>query len=182
MKGQTILGWEETENRRDSRGRLHSLDGPAVKWSDGLGAYFIEGVLFDYYTWNGLIKGVVMANEAVKMSNVEQRRIAIKMIGLDRFLSQLEAEALEIWHGYALYEVQLYDDIELIDARRSKKQIAIFGRYEKNFIAARLLSMIDPSTNQRYILRVPPEMQSCLQAVSWTFDVPLGQYLPEAEA
>jgi hypothetical protein len=180
-RGQSTLEHEIKILRTDDRGRPHSLDQPAVEWEDGFKCWFIEGVLFDPKTWEAIVTRTQPAKEAINLTNVEQRRIAINRIGVEKLLDELKALAMEIWHGYALYGIQLYDDIELIDAHRTEKQQKYFGRFDKHFLEARFLKMRDSTTGATYFLRVPPETHTCLEAVAWTFNQNPMNYRPEKE-
>ncbi len=44
-----------------------------------------------------------------------------------------------------------------------------------------LVKVIDPSTNNQYLLRVPPEIESCIEAIAWTFNLNTKDYTPILE-
>jgi hypothetical protein len=45
----------------------------------------------------------------------------------------------------------------------------------------RFVSVKDSSTARRYLLRVPPAMQRCQEAIAWTFGMKENEYRPEVE-
>ena len=45
----------------------------------------------------------------------------------------------------------------------------------------RLVDVTCPSTGGEYMLRVPPGMTRCREAVAWTFGVPEAEYQPRLE-
>jgi len=44
-----------------------------------------------------------------------------------------------------------------------------------------MVKVIDSTTNNIYLLRVPPDMQTVSQAVAWTFDMNKEEYRPLKE-
>jgi len=46
---------------------------------------------------------------------------------------------------------------------------------------ARYVQMQDASTERRYLLRVPPTIQTAAEAVAWTFQVAGEDYRPAQE-
>jgi hypothetical protein len=45
-----------------------------------------------------------------------------------------------------------------------------------------MVQVIDSTTKEVYLLRVPPDMKTCKEAVAWTFRMDKGQYNPTKEA
>lgn len=178
--------------RLDGHGRLHSLDLPAVEWEDGLKCWFIHGVQFPPQIWERVVNRTIPAEEAVKLSNIEMRRIAIERLGIDKVLAELHAVPIDKWREYELYQISLPNDKVLVDMRWrwTVKQQKYFGRFAKHYLTAQYLRMVDPSTNQTYFVRVPPPsrdvqqygindiqgVDNCRQAVAWTFHMSPEQY------
>jgi hypothetical protein len=159
----------------DDRGRLHSVDHEAVRWEDGARAWFIEGVRFDPETWESVVKRTIRPVEAIRLANVEQRRIAIEKLGVERVLSSLAVRKIESAEDHVLHEVQLYDDEIIHLRRRGSKGV-------REYLPARFLQVKDSTTGQRYFLRVPSGITNCKDAVAWTFGFRADEYQLQKEA
>lgn len=77
--------------------------------------------------------------------NAEVRRVLIQQIGYDRICQELDATYLDNWLEYTLLKINAGIDVEPIV----------------------LLKMNCPSTQHIHILRVPPEMTSAEDAITW---------------
>jgi leucine-rich repeat protein SHOC2 len=87
--------------------------------------------------------------------NAEVRRILIEQIGYEKICDELSAINLDTWREYTLLKIdgieKIYDgEDEPIDTEPMV-----------------LLKMICPSTAHIHILRVPPEMVSAEEAITW---------------
>jgi hypothetical protein len=106
----------------------------------------------------------ITAQEVLDEPNAERRRVLLERVGLERFLSEVDAEVLDedqdVGGRRRLVRVPLPDDEDLV-----------------------AVLVHCPSTGGRYLLRVPPTMATCRQAVAWTagFDDP-DAYRPLVEA
>lgn len=95
--------------------------------------------------------------------NAELRRVMIERIGFDRFLREAGAKVIhqdtDPGGPRELLRVKLQGDEDLV-----------------------CVSVRCPSTGRHYLIRVPPNMKTCHQAVAWTagFDDP-DDYQPVAE-
>lgn len=124
-----------------------------------------------YLRWRGVAVSerivlhpeTITASEVLNQWNAEVRRVMIERVGYERFM--LEAGARVVDEDYdtggprQLLRVNLDGDEPLV-----------------------CLSVYDPSTGRQYLLRVPPDMASGLEAAAWIagFDDP-DDYQPEAE-
>lgn len=103
------------------------------------------------------------AQEAMEQPNAEVRRVIIERMGFERFLKESGAVAIHEDRDAGglrrLYSVELPGDEPLV-----------------------VVSVICPSTGRHYLIRVPPTMRTCRQAVAWTagFDNE-ADYQPLAE-
>lgn len=101
--------------------------------------------------------------EILAERNAEVRRVMIERVGLERFLSESKAETLhedtDPGGARKLYRLPLPGDEDLV-----------------------CVSVNCPSTGRHYLIRVPPTMKTCHQAVAWTagFDNP-ADYAPLVE-
>lgn len=105
----------------------------------------------------------IFAQDILKETNVERRRVMMERLGYETFLEQVNAEELDQDSDPGgirrLLRVQLEEDEPLV-----------------------CLSVKCPSTGRGYLLRVPPQIASCHQAAAWIagFDDP-EKYRPLAE-
>jgi len=145
----------------NDEGRLHSPDGPAILYGDG----------FSVYAWNGtripadfLEKtDEITAKEVVAEGNQEFKRILVEIIGWDRIISELGAKKVQMDDYGALY---VLEDYALDDG----EEVAKFVRVS------------DPSTDRKYMLRVPPDTKTARGGVAWTFDIAEEDYAPAQES
>lgn len=105
----------------------------------------------------------ITASEVLDQPNAELRRVLLERMGYDAFLSQARAETLDCDQDKGgerrLLKVDLAGDEPLV-----------------------CVSVLCPSTGRQYLIRVPPAMRSCRQAVAWIagFDNP-NDYHPLVE-
>ena len=105
----------------------------------------------------------IEAQQILAESNAEVRRVMIERVGFERFLKDVNAEVLhrdkDPGGPRELLRVKLTGDEDLV-----------------------CVSVRCPSTGRHYLIRVPPTMRTCRQAVAWTagFDNP-DEYRPELE-
>jgi hypothetical protein len=106
----------------------------------------------------------IRAREVLDEPNAERRRVLLERVGLDRFLAEADAEAVDEDH----------------DAGGPRRLLRVRLRGDEDLV---VVLVHCPSTGGRYLLRVPPAMTTCRQAVAWTagFDDP-DDYRPLVEA
>lgn len=146
------------EMQIDERKRLNSLEGPAVDWSGGMKFYFINGVKFDKKLWEKVTNNELKAKQILKLENIEQRMIALKVRGADKLLDELKAILLDKSEkGNELY---LLKDIF--------SQNAYFLKYT------------DPSTGRVYVSGIDPEVgknNDADESMAWKFNISKKDYL-----
>ncbi len=76
--------------------------------------------------------------------NAEIRKLLIQQIGYERICQELNASAIDYWREYSLIKIESIDIEPMV-----------------------LLKMICPSTGHIHILRVPPDMTSAEDAITW---------------
>lgn len=129
-----------------------SLRGARLRWN---GVPVDERVAFRPET--------ITVQEVLGESNVERRRVLLERMGYDAFLERADAQVLDRDRDPGgerrLLRVPLQGDEDLV-----------------------CVAVICPSTGRQYIIRVPPKVRSCRQAVAWIagFDNP-NDYRPIAE-
>jgi len=144
---------------RDDEFRLHCENGPALKYPSD----------FAIYSWHGVrVPSEWIENpedldpsKALEWENQEQRRALCEIIGWDRVLNTLECKTIHTDEKGELIETSNIDDGDDV---------------------ARFVKVIDPSTDRRYALRVPPEINTATSAVAWTFGVEEDTYQPTQES
>ncbi len=136
--------------------RLHSADGPAVRFADGWELYF----------WHGTrVPGWVLTDPDVERiereDNVEVRRCAIERIGwgdyIERAGLRLVASAPD--PGNPGTELRLYDM-----RRESRVLLAVNGSLERD------------GSRRRYGLTVPGSLADPVAAAGWTYGLSAEQY------
>lgn len=137
----------------DAQNRPHCDDGPFCRWRDGSTLYSVHGVRVP--AWVIEQPERVTARAVLDEQNAEIARVMRERVGTERFLTEAGAGKAHSCpdfthpdHSLDLYEIKLPHDPE---------------GCEKH------LSMIDPSTERRYLLRVPPAVRRADDAKAWTF-------------
>jgi hypothetical protein len=105
----------------------------------------------------------ITAQEILDQRNIEMRRLLLERLGYEAFVEQAQAEILDLDYDAGgarrLLRIPLADDESLV-----------------------CVAVACPSTGQQYVIRVPPGMRTCRQAIAWTagFDDP-DDYSPLVE-
>jgi len=105
----------------------------------------------------------ITAQEILAEDNAEKRRILLERMGYEAFLSHAKAEILD----------------EDRDAGGLRRLLRVPMGNDEPLVC---VSVICPSTQRQYVIRVPPQMDSCHRAVAWVagFDDP-SLYQPLVE-
>jgi hypothetical protein len=91
----------------------------------------------------------IRAQQVLEEWNAERRRILLERMGHERFFAEANAEVL--------------DADEDAGGERRLLRVVLPGDEDLVCVAVRC-----PSTGHRYLLRVPPTVTTCRQAVAWT--------------
>lgn len=133
------------EIHRDVDGRLHSPTGPAIAWRDGWGIYAWRGTRVPR-AWienpESLDPRLALTHE-----NVEQRRCVAEILGWEKVLNLLNPKVIDT------------DEDEEIG---QLLEVEVAGNLER-FLKVRC------GTGRRFVLPVPPTVQTALEANAWTF-------------
>ncbi len=142
--------------QRDQRGRLHCVTGPAVMYPDGWAIYAWHGVRVQ----EAVIEqaGSITVEAIVAEQNTEVRRVMRNLYGTERFLRDAGAEEIsrEDRHGARLLRLRLHGDP----------------------VDIRAVELTCPSTGNKYLERVPPDISDCMEALGWRFRVQAKEYQP----
>jgi hypothetical protein len=97
----------------------------------------------------------ITVEEILGQENIELRRVLLERMGYEAFVAQSEAEVLD----------------RDMDAGGPRRLLRIPLPDEEPLVC---VSVICPSTGRQYVIRVPPDMSTCRQAIAWTagFDDP----------
>lgn len=118
----------------NARGQLHNEHGKSIEWSDGYGIYSLRGVTVPEFLFT-TPKDQVDVSKVLQLPT-EQRMAAMQFIGLEKFLSALNAEEIDKQGDYVLY----YLTVENVK----------IGPY---------LSMVCPSSGRRFLEGVGDEQK-----------------------
>jgi len=151
-----------TNNKYDDQFRFHSDYSPArIKFSSC--QYFVHDVMVppEVITSPKSITREQILNER----NQEVKRVMMERYGFERLLSSGDVNIIDSKPaGAGEYRLLSFDDPNLRDS------------------AMLLVQVVCPSTGQKYILRVPPYLETVDEAVAWTFGFENDEYRPILEA
>jgi hypothetical protein len=146
--------------------RLHSSDGPAAGFRDGWGVHAWHGVRVPAKVIEQ--PEALTASEVLQQPNAEVRRVMVERLGADRLMAMakpdvMDRDADQLGHPRRLLRIRFADDepLMMVEVANSTPE--------------------PDGTLRPYLLRVPPQMTTCRQAVAWTFDMPAGAYSPAQE-
>jgi hypothetical protein len=177
FNGAAILTERPCRLRRDSEHRLHSGDGRAIEYPDGWGVYAWHGVRVP--------EQVIMTPEALTPHqisterNAEVRRVMVERFGAQRYVREIGADIIDIGHvpcsnaefckhtpehhTVRLYRAELGEDEPLVMVEVTNSTPEPDGEWK------------------RYMLRVPPRVQTAREAVAWTFGTTADDYAPSMQ-
>jgi len=140
----------------DEQGRLHHPTEAAFICRDG----------WQFHAWHGVRipgewierKADVDPRLALTHDNIEQRRALAEILGWERVLQQL---APRVINADADPQIGTLMEVELPDAGKTR------------FLRVRC------GTGRDFVLCVPREMKTALQAAAWTYDLKPDEYAPQ---
>ena len=150
---------------QDSRHRLHCETGPALSYPDG----------WSLYRWHGVeVPGWVIERpdtitlEAIRTEqNAEVRRVMLLKYGLDRYLTDTDAVAIDRDHD-------LHGPRTLYRMQDAMGPIAVVRLTN---------STPEPDGSRKlYTFRVPPDTKTCRAAVAYMYGLHPTVYAPVAES
>ncbi|MDA8708262.1 hypothetical protein N9M10_02710 [Hellea sp.] len=138
----------------DDKGLLHCEDGPALAYLDGYEAYYWHGTAYPA-EW---ARKTPSAENALNWRNLEQRRVAYEMVGWYKIIEQLDVVIID-------------QDVDPQIGQLIKVSMPDVGEYF--FLRVRC------GTGRDFVLPVPPEMRTALEANAWTWGLEPCEYKPE---
>jgi hypothetical protein len=64
--------------KRDESNRMHSDNGPAIRWRDGFELYYLDGIHLDKELYDRIMSKTMTFEEMLKVPNTDHRMIALK--------------------------------------------------------------------------------------------------------
>jgi hypothetical protein len=148
----------------DESNRLHSPNSPAIDFN---GHYTV-------YAWHGTVvdeKVIMHPNDITPEEIINEQNATIAQIKLERLtIPNLITKA---------HPIIIDRDCDTTGNVRRLLSISLKGPFRDPNIMC--VQVICPSTNKTYLLRVPPNMCTCAEAVAWTFGVDKKDYAPIIE-
>lgn len=138
---------------RDGQGRLHSWDGPAIKWLGRHHNYFVEGNPVNTELWKKIKKGEFGVHDAMRISDIEERAEVLKILGPDRFFKESHAKCIDATERNNLLYQCWFEDREF-----------------------RMLRYECPSTGKTFTKFVPETFRDADVAQAWCFGLTLDEY------
>jgi hypothetical protein len=142
-KNIAIVTPKPSEIRLDSQGKLHGEGVPTLVY-EGFQVYAYHGVRLPE-KYGKVHPSNWQAQWLLEEENAELRRVLIQGISYARIIEELQAIELDSWQEYTLIKIDSDVDIEPIY----------------------LVKMTCPSTGYIHAMRVPPDLQSAREAISW---------------
>lgn len=181
---------------RDSRGRLHCEDGPAIAYRDGWKLYYVHGV--------HMPEDIIESSESLTVeriaseTNAEVRRVMIERYDAARYLLDSGAHQVQRDDYGVLYRKELSNDEPIVmirvlnstpepDGKLTRAQAAeAFGEdaVMRRLDTMRAIGVTAPDEPlfKEYFLRVPPDTRTAHAGVAWSFGKTVDEYAPSIES
>jgi Domain of unknown function (DUF6745) len=152
---------------RDERRRLHREGGPAVAWRDGWSLSYLRGIVVA----PRLALGEFTIGDIHSTKNVELRRLLVEIYergAPGRYVRDAGAHVVDA-------------DVDALGHPRRLLRIDQPG--DEPYVAVEVTNSTEEPAgyHRRYTLRVPPTIETCREAVAWTFGLAAHDYAPEFE-
>jgi len=115
--------------------------------------------LHDYRLLLKLRRGELHARDILECRNATIRRDLIAGFGFERFVNKI---------GGTVINRDGSSELIRVDWHKDERPIVV-------------VKVKDSTTHKIYLLRVPPDMRTCKQAVAWTFGLEEKEYDPQSE-
>ena len=139
----------------DAENRLHCDNGPSIEYRDGWSLYHWHGVSIPE-EW--IMVGKPTAKEALTWENIEQRRAACEIVGWTNVLKELDAETID---EDGDPEIGTLVECSIPDSGKERFLRVVCG------------------TSREFVIPVPREMETAIEANSWTWGLSPNEYKPE---
>jgi hypothetical protein len=169
--------------KKDDQNRPHAEGGPSHRWRDGWELYFWHGVK--------VTRQIIMAPDTLtidqvrKEENAEVRRVMIERMGWDRFCAMADLKVIHrdtlTAHFPALpVSETVHADMRAVTSYREGTEVAelLESSEFKDFDdrPLKFVRVTDPSTGEKYVLRVWSANRRAYEAVAQTFGMTETEY------
>jgi hypothetical protein len=151
-------GWGNGVKTMPKNRRLHSEKEMAVQFEDGFGVYCLWNVRFEKELFENITSRKITAKEVLKIENMERRMAALKFLGAETLLNDLQAKPID--------KSKRGNELYCIDKVFPSKQYC--------------LKYSCPSTGRVYVSFVDPKVgaeKDADRAMAWKFSLTKEQYL-----
>lgn len=114
--------------------------------------------LNEYLLFKKLKDKTLRAKEIMNCRNAEIRRSLLASFGYEKFLAEIKGFTIHSDGDSRLVKIEWRDEEPI-----------------------KLVKVKDSSTNRFYVLRVPPTVKTCREAIAWTFGLREEEYKPKKE-
>jgi hypothetical protein len=162
--GACIASEKPSAIHHDERGRLHCDDGPALDYQGTYGVWAIHGVRVP----REVVEHPEDLHAATVLTerNAEVARVMLDRIGMERFIAETQPQ-------------ELHRDVDGAEQPRRLLCIDTPNDPDRRVVVCEVRC---PSTGSRYLLRVPPHIRRCDEAIAWTYGLEPSEYRPLVEA
>jgi len=115
--------------------------------------------LRDYEYFFNVLDGKDGAPQVAEIINATLRRDALNYYGVEKFFKDMNTKVIH---------------------KDGKNELLIL-KWHRDEKPITMVKVIDSTTKQTYLLRVPPEMKTVRQAIAWTFHLSEDEYYPIKE-
>jgi hypothetical protein len=160
------LCWEPSDATGVEGPRLHADRGPAIAWRDGFSLWYVHGVQVSRQIVDApetLTPGQILGEP-----NVPLRRVMIDRFGADRLMMTANSEIVD-------------QDQDRLGRPRLLRRQRIPGDEDIVMVQVANATPDPEGWNRLHLLRVPPTVRSCAEAVAWTFGMEASEYAPVQE-
>jgi hypothetical protein len=182
-RGEVLVAERSLVFEVDAEGRLHSEDGPALAWADGLEVWSWHGV--DMPEWVIREPDRITVDHIDVERNAEVRRVMIERFGPERLVRSSGGYVDQEDETGRLWRRRVGPVPPPAPIRRGP-----WGPppgppsppVEHLVMVEVVNSTPEPDgTRKTYFLRVPPETRTAREGVAWTFGMSEAEYAPELE-
>ena len=139
----------------DAEGRLHCENGPSIEYRDGWSLYNWHGV---YIPKEWVTTKKPTAKEALTWEDIEQRRAACEILGWANVLKELDAKTID---EDGDPEIGTLVECSIPDSGKERFLRVLCG------------------TSREFVIPVPRQMKTAIEANSWTWGLSSEEYKPE---
>lgn len=161
---------KHSDIKRDEEGRLHSLEGPCVQYTDGWKIYAVHGILIN--EWIIENPELITIEKIDAEENVEVRRIMVNQY--------------DKGHGEGAYIIDSKAELIDVDIDGCGNPIELYKKERPGDEPVAIIKLINSTkesdgTNKVYFQRVDPIHTKALEAVASTFKKTAEEYKPMVE-